>query len=80
MQSKGTTLSKAIDYIEKLRSQNDRLADTLKDHERLLVENQVLRQQMDELRRDNALLRANLHMHQEHQEMQTDAQQIDAGQ
>ncbi|XP_065055745.1 upstream stimulatory factor 2-like [Rhopilema esculentum] len=79
-QSKGTTLSKAIDYIEKLRSQNDRLADTLKDHERLLVENQVLRQQMDELRRDNALLRANLHMHQEHQDMQSDAQQIDAGQ
>ena len=81
MQSKGTTLSKTIDYIEKLRSQNERLTDTLKDHDRLLVENQLMRQQIDELRRENALLRANLHMHQQdHPDMQADGQQIDHGQ
>ena len=48
-----------------------------------MVENQLMRQQLDEVRRENALLRANLHMHQqEHQEMQqaTDTQQMDHGQ
>lgn len=78
-QSKGTTLSKTIDYIEKLRTQNERLTDSVKDRERLIVENQLMRQQLDEVRRENALLRANLHMHQqEHQDMQPDAQQMDA--
>ncbi len=54
-----------MDYIGKLRATNERLAETLKDHDRLIVENQVLRQQTEELRRENALLRANLHMQQQ---------------
>lgn len=81
MQSKGTTLSKTIDYIDKLRTQNERLTDTLKDHDRLIVENQVLRQQMEELRRENALLRANIHMQQqEHAEINAESQQMETAQ
>ena len=64
-----------------MRTQNERLTDTLKDHDRLIVENQVLRQQMEELRRENALLRANIHMQQqEHAEINTEQQQIETAQ
>ena len=74
-------MSKTIDYIDKLRTQNERLTDTLKDHDRLIVENQVLRQQMEELRRENALLRANIHMQQqEHAEINTESQQMETAQ
>eukprot|EP00794_Sanderia_malayensis_P011332 gene11332-12517_t len=79
-QSKGGILSKTLDYIGKLRTTNERLADTLKDHERVVVENQVLRQQTEDLRRENALLRANLHMHQQdHTDINVEAQQMDSG-
>ena len=72
-------MSKTLDYIGKLRTSNERLADTLKDHDRLIVENQVLRQQMEELRRENALLRANIHMHQqEHAEVSGEVQAMEA--
>ncbi|XP_065645027.1 upstream stimulatory factor 2 [Hydra vulgaris] len=67
--SKGGVLSKALDHIIKLRTQNDRMADTIKEQERILVENQVLRQQVEKLRQDNAILQANLQFrHTEHME------------
>merc|ERR1712059_228414 len=40
--SKGGVLSKALDFIVKLRSQNERMSETIKEQERILVENQVL--------------------------------------
>ena len=56
--SKGGVLSKSLDHIIKLRAQNDRMAETIKEQERILVENQVLRQQVEKLRQENALLQA----------------------
>lgn len=61
--SKGGVLSKALDFIVKLRNQNDRMTDTIKEQERILVENQVLRQQVEKLRHENAILQANLQLH-----------------
>ena len=34
------------------------MAETIKEQERILVENQVLRQQVEKLRQENALLQA----------------------
>jgi len=57
--SKGGVLSKALDHIIKLRTENDRMRETIKEQERILVENQVLRQQVEKLRQENALLHGN---------------------
>jgi len=62
--SKGGVLSKALDFIVKLRGQNERMSETIKEQERILVENQVLRQQVEKLRQENAILQANLQLHQ----------------
>jgi len=58
--SKGGVLSKALDHIVKLRQDNDRLRENSKEQERVLVENQVLRQQVEKLRQENSILQNNL--------------------
>lgn len=58
--SKGGVLSKALDHIIKLRGDNDRMHETIKEQERILVENQVLRQQVEKLRQENAILQSSL--------------------
>jgi len=62
--SKGGVLSKALDHIVKLRQENERLRENIKEQERVLVENQVLRQQVEKLRQENSILQANLHLRQ----------------
>ncbi|XP_043995477.1 upstream stimulatory factor 2 isoform X1 [Gambusia affinis] len=62
-QSKGGILSKACDYIRELRQNNQRLQDGYKEVERVEMDNELLRQQMEELKNENALLRAQLQQH-----------------
>jgi len=45
-QSKGGILSKACDYITELRQRNQRLADDLREMDRLQTDNQLYRQQV----------------------------------
>ncbi|KAL0984781.1 hypothetical protein UPYG_G00146820 [Umbra pygmaea] len=61
--SKGGILSKACDYIRELRQNNQRLQDSVKEVERIQVENELCRQQIEELKNENALLRAQLQQH-----------------
>jgi len=66
--SKGGVLSKALDHIVKLRQENERLRDNIKEQERVLVENQVLRQQVEKLRQENSsIIQANMHLRQSEQ-------------
>ncbi|KAG7283341.1 hypothetical protein CRUP_000867 [Coryphaenoides rupestris] len=58
--SKGGILSKACDYIAELRLRNQRLADDLREMDRLQTDNQLYRQQVEELKSENALLRAQI--------------------
>ncbi|GAB0200433.1 upstream stimulatory factor 2 [Grus japonensis] len=58
--SKGGILSKACDYVRELRQSNQRLQETFKEAERLQMDNDLLRQQMEELKSENAVLRAQL--------------------
>ncbi|XP_022109361.1 upstream stimulatory factor 2-like isoform X2 [Acanthaster planci] len=62
-QSKGGILSKTCDYIIDLRTSNARMAETVKEHERISVDNELLRQQVEELKNENTLLRAQLQQH-----------------
>ena len=62
-QSKGGILSKTVDYINELKSHNARMVETIKDNERLTIDTELLRQQVEELRQENALLRAQLQQH-----------------
>ena len=62
-QSKGGILSKTVDYINELKSHNARMVETIKDNERLNIDTELLRQQVEELRQENALLRAQLQQH-----------------
>lgn len=62
-QSKGGILSKACDYITELRTANNRLSESVKDSERLAVDNELLRQQVEELKNENMLLRTSLQQH-----------------
>ncbi|XP_056299771.1 upstream stimulatory factor 2 isoform X1 [Pseudoliparis swirei] len=62
-QSKGGILSKACDYIRDLRQSNVRLQEGLKEVERIQVDNELCRQQIEELKNENALLRAQLQQH-----------------
>lgn len=62
-QSKGGILAKTCEYIHELRTTNQRLADSLKESERLSVDMELLRQQCEELKNENALLRAQLQQH-----------------
>ena len=63
IQSKGGILSKACDYIQDLRTANSRMAESLKETERLSVDAELLRQQCEELKQENAMLRATLQQH-----------------
>ncbi|XP_071275665.1 upstream stimulatory factor 2-like, partial [Agelaius tricolor] len=58
--SKGGILSKACDYVRELRQSNQRLQETFKEAERLQMDNDLLRQQVEELKSENAVLRAQL--------------------
>ncbi|XP_063054540.1 upstream stimulatory factor 2 [Engraulis encrasicolus] len=61
--SKGGILSKACDYICDLRSANQRLQEGFKEVERIQLDNELLRQQIEELKSENCLLRAQLQQH-----------------
>ncbi|XP_013881118.1 upstream stimulatory factor 2 [Austrofundulus limnaeus] len=61
--SKGGILSKACDYIRELRQKNQQLQDGSKETDRVQMENELLRQQMEELKNENALLHAKLQQH-----------------
>jgi len=60
--SKGGVLSKALDHIVKLRQENERMRENMKEQERVLVENQVLRQQVEKLRQESSNLQAHLNL------------------
>ncbi|XP_075696506.1 upstream stimulatory factor 2 isoform X2 [Rhinoderma darwinii] len=62
-QSKGGILSKACDYIRDLRQNNQRLQETFKEAERLQMDNEVLRQQIEDHKNENTVLRSQLQQH-----------------
>ncbi|KAG9337137.1 hypothetical protein JZ751_029728 [Albula glossodonta] len=53
----------ACDYIRELRQNNQRLQESFKEVERVQVDNELLRQQIEELKNENALLRAQMQQH-----------------
>lgn len=59
-QSKGGILAKACEYIQELRANNARLPDVLKENERLNLDLDLIRQQCDDLKNENQILRAHL--------------------
>ncbi|CAM4696443.1 unnamed protein product [Leuciscus chuanchicus] len=61
--SKGGILSKACDYISELKQHQQRLQESLRRAERVQVDNELLRQQIEELKGENGLLRAQLEHH-----------------
>ncbi|XP_025101941.1 upstream stimulatory factor 2-like isoform X4 [Pomacea canaliculata] len=61
--SKGGILAKACEYIQELRSSNMRLSDNVKEMERLSVDLELFRQQCEELKRENEILRQTLQQH-----------------
>ncbi|XDV39568.1 hypothetical protein PO909_008795 [Leuciscus waleckii] len=61
--SKGGILSKACDYISELKQHQQRLQESLRRAERVQVDNELLRQQIEELKSENGLLRAQLQHH-----------------
>jgi hypothetical protein len=63
-QNKGAILSKACDYIKELRSANIQMGESLKETERMSVDTELLRQQCEELKQENAMLRATLQQHE----------------
>ncbi|XP_064471698.1 upstream stimulatory factor 2-like isoform X2 [Ornithodoros turicata] len=63
LHSKGGILAKACDYIQDLRNANARLPDILKENERLAVDVELLRQQCEELKSTNQILKAHLQQH-----------------
>ncbi len=62
-QSKGGILAKACEYINGLRQANARMAESLKDMEKLSVDVELLRQQCEELKQENHILRSQLQTH-----------------
>ncbi|XP_076438454.1 upstream stimulatory factor 2-like [Babylonia areolata] len=56
--SKGGILSKACEYIQELRGSNKTLMETVKETERMSVDMELYRSQMEELKRQNESLRA----------------------
>ncbi|XP_028565720.2 upstream stimulatory factor 1 isoform X1 [Podarcis muralis] len=62
-QSKGGILSKACDYIQELRQSNIRLSEELQGLDQLQMDNEVLRQQVEDLKNKNLILRAQLRQH-----------------
>ncbi|XP_041091443.1 upstream stimulatory factor 2-like isoform X2 [Polyodon spathula] len=61
--SKGGILSKACDYIRELRQTNQRLQESFKEVERVQMDNELIKQQIEEMKNENALLRAQLQQH-----------------
>lgn len=59
-QSKGGILAKACEYIQELRANNARLPDVLKENERLNMDLDLLRQQCEDMKNENQILRAHL--------------------
>lgn len=59
-QSKGGILAKACDYIQELRANTARMPDILKENERLNMDLDLMRQQCEELKNENQILRAHL--------------------
>ncbi|XP_054724941.1 upstream stimulatory factor 2-like isoform X3 [Uloborus diversus] len=59
-QGQGGILAKACDYIQELRAASARMPDVLKENERLNMDLDVLRQQCEELKNENQMLRAHL--------------------
>uniref|UniRef100_A0A672KBA0 Upstream stimulatory factor 1 n=1 Tax=Sinocyclocheilus grahami TaxID=75366 RepID=A0A672KBA0_SINGR len=62
-QSKGGILSKACDYIQELRQSNSRLGDELNSLDRLKMDNQLLRQEVEDWKSKNQILRSQLRQH-----------------
>ncbi|XP_062873064.1 upstream stimulatory factor 1 isoform X3 [Trichomycterus rosablanca] len=62
-QSKGGILSKACDYIQELRQSNSQLAEELNTLDRLRMDNQLLRQEMEDWKSKNQILRNQLRQH-----------------
>lgn len=60
LHSKGGILAKACDYITELRNTASRVPDILKENERLAVEVELLRQQCDQLKTTNEILKVHL--------------------
>ncbi|KAG1951536.1 upstream stimulatory factor 1 isoform X3 [Pimephales promelas] len=62
-QSKGGILSKACDYIQELRQSNSRLGDEMNSLDRLRMDNQLLRQEVEDWKSKNQILRNLLRQH-----------------
>ncbi|XP_051959715.1 upstream transcription factor 1, like isoform X1 [Xyrauchen texanus] len=62
-QSKGGILSKACDYIQELRQSNARLEDELNTLARLRMDNQLLKQEVEEWQSKNQMIRTQLRQH-----------------
>lgn len=56
-QSKGGILAKACEYIVELRNTNTKIGECLKDNEQLANDFEELKQQNEELQRDNNILK-----------------------
>ncbi|XP_040042772.1 upstream stimulatory factor 1 isoform X2 [Gasterosteus aculeatus] len=62
-QSKGGILSKACEYIKELRQSNLKLGDDIGSLDRLRVDNQLLRQEVEDWKSKNQILRNLLRQH-----------------
>jgi len=62
-QSKGGILQKTCDYIRELQAMNSKLADRIKVSEDVVTEIDTLRQQCEDLRQENDVLRELLQQH-----------------
>lgn len=62
-QSKGGVLAKTVEYISELKMVNSRMAEQLKENENVNMDVEILRQQLDELKSENAVLRNTLVQH-----------------
>nr|XP_057936791.1 upstream stimulatory factor 1 isoform X2 [Doryrhamphus excisus] len=62
-QSKGGILSKACDYIKELRQSNLKLGEDLSALDRLRIDNQLLRQEVEDCKSKNQILRNVLRQH-----------------
>ena len=63
LQSKGGILAKACEYIAELRQANSQMSEALKDADKLSVDNELLRSQVEDLKQENAVLQSQLQQH-----------------
>ncbi|XP_014208455.1 upstream stimulatory factor 1 [Copidosoma floridanum] len=59
-QSKGGILAKACEYITELRTANQSMSSCVRENEKLLEENETLKQVITQLKRENAHLKSQL--------------------